>query len=127
MPNNDSPSSLRYPPVTGGGGGGSVSGSHTKFYPTTSRRCSEAIEAYARTGDLEAAAALLTDLQDRTCDDPEGSQAPPPEKERRRMAVVVSCVALIISILAVALVGITFGLSHMMDADLSGEFRTLLY
>ena len=85
-------------------------------------------KAYARTGDLEAAAALLTDLAGAG-DDEMGSQAPPPEKERKRMAVIVSCVALVISILAVAMVGVTLGLSHMMDAevgghDISGEFVT---
>ena len=39
------------------------------------------------------------------------------------MAVVVSCVALVISILAVAMVGVTLGLSHMMETErVGGEF-----
>ena len=108
-----------------GGRHGPRSYSQPKLYPTTSRRCSEAIEAYARTGDLEAAAALLTDLGDGGGGGPGGgSQSePPPEKERRRMAVVVSCVALVISILAVAMVGVTLGLSHMMETErVGGEF-----
>ena len=111
--------------VRGGRHGGPRSYSHPKLYPTTSRRCSDAFEAYARTGDLEAAAALLTDLGDGGGGGPGGgSQSePPPEKERRRMAVVVSCVALVISILAVAMVGVTLGLSHMMETErVGGEF-----
>ena len=41
------------------------------------------------------------------------------------MAVVVSCVALVISILAVAMVGVTLGLSHMMESErVGGEFFT---
>ena len=88
-----------------------------KLYPTTSRRCSEAVAAYAMTGDLEAAAQLLK--SDRDLDDDTDTQAPP-EKERRRMAVVVSCVALLITILAAAMVGLTLGLSHVMD-EMSGE------
>ena len=110
--------------VVRGGRHGPRSHSQPKLYPTTSRRCSEAIEAYARTGDLEAAAALLTDLGDGGGGPGGGSQSePPPEKERRRMAVVVSCVALVISILAVAMVGVTLGLSHMMETErVGGEF-----
>jgi uncharacterized membrane protein len=39
---------------------------------------------------------------------------PPSEKERRRMALVVSCVALFITVFAALLVGITLGMSHLM-------------
>ena len=46
---------------------------------------------------------------------------PPNEKERRRMALVVSCVALLITIIAALLVGVTLGLSHYMDAMVPGE------
>ena len=35
------------------------SGGSGKPYPTTSRRCSEAVATYAATGDMEAAAAIL--------------------------------------------------------------------
>ena len=35
------------------------SGGSGKPYPTTSRRCSEAVATYAATGDIEAAAAIL--------------------------------------------------------------------
>ena len=111
--------------VVRGGRHGPRSHSQPKLYPTTSRRCSEAIEAYARTGDLEAAAALLTDLGDGGGPGGGSQSEPPPEKERRRMAVVVSCVALVISILAVAMVGVTLGLSHMMESErVGGEFFT---
>ena len=41
---------------------------------------------------------------------------PPNEKERRRMALAVSCVALLITVVAALLVGFTLGLSHYMDA-----------
>ena len=84
-----------------------------KPYPTTSRRCSEAVATYAATGDFEAAAAILRN--DDKDDDDDDDDVAPPEKERRRMAIVVSCVAVAITILAAAMVGVTLGLSHMMD------------
>ena len=40
---------------------------------------------------------------------------PPSEKERRNMVIVVSCVGLVITILAATMVGITLGLSHMIE------------
>ena len=46
---------------------------------------------------------------------------PPNEKERRRMALAVSCVALLITVVAALLVGATLGLSHYMDAMVPGE------
>ncbi len=39
----------------------------------------------------------------------------PPEKERRRMVLVVSCVALAITVFAALLVGLTLGLSHLLE------------
>ncbi len=39
----------------------------------------------------------------------------PPEKERRRMALAVSCVALAITVFAALLVGLTLGLSHLLE------------
>ena len=47
--------------------------------------------------------------------------SPPNEKERRRMAWAVSCVALLITVVAALLVGVTLGLSHYMDAMVPGE------
>ena len=40
---------------------------------------------------------------------------PPSEKERKNMVIVVSCVGLLITILAATMVGITLGLSHLLE------------
>ena len=40
---------------------------------------------------------------------------PPSEKERKNMVMVVSCVGLLITILAATMVGITLGLSHLLE------------
>ena len=40
---------------------------------------------------------------------------PPSEKERKNIVIVVSCVGLVITILAATMVGITLGLSHMFE------------
>ena len=99
------------------------SGGSGKPYPTTSRRCSEAVATYAATGDIEAAAAILRGDKDDVEEDDFGGDVTPPEKERRRMAIVVSCVAVAITILAAAMVGVTLGLSHMMDELSSKLFQ----
>ncbi len=39
----------------------------------------------------------------------------PPEKERRRMVLAVSCVALAITVFAALLVGLTLGMSHLLE------------
>ena len=96
------------------------SGGSGKPYPTTSRRCSEAVATYHATGDIEAAAAILRGDKDDVEDD--DGDVTPPEKERRRMAIVVSCVAVAITILAAAMVGVTLGLSHVMDELSSKSF-----
>lgn len=63
---------------------------------------------------MEAAASILRG--DCDVDDVNDCYyATPPEKERRTMSLIVSCVAVAITILAVAMVGLTLGLSHMMD------------
>ena len=40
---------------------------------------------------------------------------PPSEKERKHMVTVVSCIGLLITVLAATMVGITLGLSHLME------------
>ena len=40
---------------------------------------------------------------------------PPSEKERKNMVIVVSCVGLLITVLAATMVGITLGLSHLLE------------
>ena len=126
------------------------------LYPSTSRRCSEAVAAYAATGDLEMARNLILEARERSVnksinegksmslfdlfphythciiedffvllsfalclididdDDPVNCD-PPSEKERKNMVMVVSCVGLLITILAATLVGITLGLSHLLE------------
>ena len=56
-------------------------------------------------------ALCLIDIDD---DDPVNCD-PPSEKERKNMVMVVSCVGLLITILAATLVGITLGLSHLLE------------
>jgi len=63
---------------------------------------------------LEAAASILRGPCE-VDDDNDCDFATPPEKERRTMSIIVSCVAVAITMLAVAMVGLTLGLSHMMD------------
>ena len=48
-------------------------------------------------------------------DDEVMNREPPSEKERKNMVIVVSCVGLIITILAATMVGITLGLSHLFE------------
>ena len=91
----------------------------SSVYPTTSRRCSEAVAEFAATGDLEAVAEILKAGKDSPEDDDEGF-AMPPEKERRRLVLVVSCVGLTMTFMAAIMVGITLGLSHMME---NSQFR----
>ena len=43
------------------------------------------------------------------------NREPPSEKERKNMVIVVSCVGLVITILAATMVGITLGLSHLFE------------
>ncbi len=69
--------------------------------------------------DLEAAAQrLLHEVAPGhpgiVVNDLSGEKAPP-EKERRRMVLAVSCVALAITVFAALLVGLTLGLSHMLE------------
>ena len=133
---------------------GSLSRS-ANLYPSTSRRCSEAVAAYAATGDLEMARNLILEARERSVnksinegklisfnlllhsahrimekffvlssfafclididdDDPVNCD-PPSEKERKNMVMVVSCVGLLITILAATMVGITLGLSHLLE------------
>ena len=61
-------------------------------------------------------------------DDDVVNRDPPSEKERRNMVIVVSCVGLVITVLAATMVGITLGLSHMLEEpdvfpgrDISGK------
>ena len=44
----------------------SLNTSTSKLYPTTQRRCSEAVAAYAATGDLEIARSLLLEARERS-------------------------------------------------------------
>ena len=44
----------------------SLNTSASKLYPTTQRRCSEAVAAYAATGDLEVARSLLLEARERS-------------------------------------------------------------
>ena len=60
---------------------------------------------------LSSFAFCLIDIDD---DDPVNCD-PPSEKERKNMAMVVSCVGLLITILAATMVGITLGLSHLLE------------
>lgn len=43
------------------------------------------------------------------------NREPPSEKERKNMVIVVSCVGLLITVLAATMVGITLGLSHLLE------------
>ena len=94
----------------------------SSVYPTTSRRCSEAVAEFAATGDLEAVAEILKAGKDSPEDDDEGF-AMPPEKERRRLVLVVSCVGLTMTFMAAIMVGITLGLSHMMENSQFSKYQ----
>jgi hypothetical protein len=72
--------------------------------------------AYASSGDLEAVADMLRGDNTSTVLPHVGHfDVIPPEKERKRMVLVISCVGLTMTFLAAVMVGITLGLSHMMD------------
>ena len=88
--------------------------------------------SYDHRGDIETAAAILREeearqmlrRQSRILQEKNGLVAsedvPPPEKERKRAVLIVSCVALAITIFAASLVGLTLGLSHLLE-DLSSS------
>jgi hypothetical protein len=82
-------------------------------YPTTSRRCSQAVAAYAATGDLEAVAEILKG--DKDTDPDEEDFVMPPEKERKKMVLLISCIGLTMTFMAAIMVGITLGLSHVIE------------
>ena len=94
------------------------------MYPTTSRRCSEAVAEFAATGDLEAVAEILKSGKDSP-DDDDDDFAMPPEKERKRLVIVVSCVGLTMTLLAAIMVAITLGLSHMMENSVVSKLSLL--
>ena len=92
----------------------------SSLYPTTSRRCSEAVAAYAASGDIEAVAEMLrTDKLEKDMEEDEFVL--PPEKERKRLVLVVSCVGLTMTFLAAIMVGITLGFSQTMDDKVSSK------
>ena len=93
----------------------------SSLYPTTSRRCSEAVAAYAASGDIEAVAEMLR--KDKLEQDvgEEDEFVLPPEKERKRLVLVVSCVGLTMTFLAAIMVGITLGFSQTMDDKVSSK------
>ena len=82
-------------------------------YPTTSRRCSQAVAAYAATGDLEAVAEILKG--DKDPDPDEEDFVMPPEKERKKLVLLISCIGLTMTFMAAIMVGITLGLSHVIE------------
>lgn len=91
----------------------------SSVYPTTSRRCSEAVAAYAATGDLEAVAEILRG--DKESDPEEDDFVMPPEKERKRMVLVISCIGLTMTFMAAIMVGITLGLSHIIEEKVQSK------
>ena len=99
------------------GHGSTGSGSRrSSVYPTTSRRCSEAVATYAATGDLHAVAEVL--VKDTAQDIPEDDDfVMPPEKERKRMVLLISCIGLTMTFMAAIMVGITLGLSHILHKE----------
>jgi len=102
-------------PHTGDNSAGSSrrSSVYPAVYPTTSRRCSQAVAAYHATGDLEAVADILKG--DKDPDPDEEDFVMPPEKERKKLVLLISCIGLTMTFMAAIMVGITLGLSHVIE------------
>merc|ERR1712008_322643 len=107
-------------PLTSPHGGDTNSGQSSRgssvypaVYPSTRRRCSQAVAAYAATGDLEAVAEILKGDKDNDPD--EDDFVMPPEKERKKMVLLISCIRLTMTFMAAIMVGITLGLSHVIE------------
>ena len=75
--------------------------------------------AYAATGDLEAVAEILKG--DKDTDPDEEDFVMPPEKERKKMVLLISCIGLTMTFMAAIMVGITLGLSHVIEEKVIRE------
>ena len=106
-------------PDTNSGQSSRRSSVYPAVYPTTSRRCSQAVAAYAATGDLEAVAEILKG--DKDTDPDEEDFVMPPEKERKKMVLLISCIGLTMTFMAAIMVGITLGLSHVIEEKVIRE------
>lgn len=93
----------------GGGSGYGANNNHSKrngsYNNTDVELAAERLKAELA---VEAGLLPLTPVDD---DD----FAPPSEKERQRIVLIVSCVALAITVLAASLVGLSLGMSHMLE------------
>lgn len=76
--------------------------------------------AYAATGDLEAVAEILKG--DKESDPEDDDFVMPPEKERKRIVLVISCLGLTMTFMAAIMVGITLGLSQVIEEKVIREF-----
>ncbi|XP_059080363.1 uncharacterized protein LOC131878409 isoform X1 [Tigriopus californicus] len=92
----------------GGGGGLGANNNHSKRNGYNNTDVELAAERLKAELAVEAGLIPLTPVDD---DD----FAPPSEKERQRIVLIVSCVALAITVLAASLVGLSLGMSHMLE------------
>ena len=46
----------------------------------------------------------------------------PPEKERKRLVLVISCIGLTMTFMAAVMVGITLGLSHVIEEQVIRKY-----
>ena len=119
-------SSLTYDPrIAGQPRGGSTnnrsrSGSSARYIVSEdldSTRADLEAAAEALRSEFGVNSGVLRDMDDELDVD----MKPPPEKERRRIALIVSCVALAITFFAASLVGLTLGLSHLLEGFSTGK------
>jgi hypothetical protein len=58
---------------------------------------------------------------DKDTDPDEDDFVMPPEKERKKMVLLISCIGLTMTFMAAIMVGITLGLSHVIEEKVIRE------
>ena len=63
---------------------------------------------------------------DKDTDPDEEDFVMPPEKERKKMVLLISCIGLTMTFMAAIMVGITLGLSHVIEEKVIRESISIL-
>ena len=68
----------------------------------------------------------LSKKGDKDTDPDEEDFVMPPEKERKKMVLLISCIGLTMTFMAAIVVGITLGLSHVIEEKVIRESISIL-
>ena len=69
---------------------------------------------------------LVKKKGDKDTDPDEEDFVMPPEKERKKMVLLISCIGLTMTFMAAIMVGITLGLSHVIEEKVIRESISIL-